>query len=40
LEKILMPHMFELARYRQSGINRVVIDRDLVNKPEPLEDTI
>jgi ATP-dependent Clp protease ATP-binding subunit ClpX len=40
LEKVLMPHMFELAGYRSSGINRVVIDADQVNNPTPLEDAI
>ena len=36
LEKTLMPHMFDLARYRQQGINCVVITADLVNTPTAL----
>jgi len=40
LEKVLMPHMFELAGYRSLGIDRVVIGADQVNNPTPLEDAI
>lgn len=36
LEKVLMPHMYRLARYRQQGIKRVDIDVDLVNTPKEL----
>lgn len=33
IERVLMPHMFELAEYRQTGIKHVTIDRNLVNNP-------
>jgi ATP-dependent Clp protease ATP-binding subunit ClpX len=36
LERALMPHMFNLIRYRDAGINRVIIDSALVNNPTPL----
>jgi ATP-dependent Clp protease ATP-binding subunit ClpX len=36
LEKVLMPHMYRLAQYRQQGIKRVDIDVDLVNTPKEL----
>lgn len=37
LEKVLMPHMYQLARYRKQGIKRVTIDIDLVNTPKELK---
>jgi len=33
LEKVLMPHMFNLVRYHNNSIERVVIDETLVNTP-------
>jgi ATP-dependent Clp protease ATP-binding subunit ClpX len=36
LERVLMPHMFNLYRYRLQGIYTVNIDIDLVNKPVEL----
>lgn len=36
LEKILMPHMFDLPRYRKQGILRVAINPGLVNTPTTL----
>lgn len=38
LEKILLPHMFNLTRYRNSGINCVDIDVQLVNNPIELKE--
>jgi ATP-dependent Clp protease ATP-binding subunit ClpX len=38
LERVLMPHMFYLARYRRDGINRVVIDAEQVNTPSELKE--
>lgn len=37
LERILLPHMFNLTKYRQGGINRVIISKDLVNNPTELK---
>ena len=39
LERVLMPHMFNLIGYKQSAINRVEIDQDLVNNPKELKDS-
>lgn len=36
LERVLMPHMFDLIRYRDRGINKVTIDEDQVNTPTSL----
>ena len=36
LETILLPHMFDLPRYHQHGIQRVVIDQQQVNNPTTL----
>ena len=36
LERVLMPHMYNLARYRTSGISHVDIDQALVNSPKEL----
>lgn len=38
LERVLLPHMFYLARYRKQGINRVFIDADQVNTPTELKE--
>jgi ATP-dependent Clp protease ATP-binding subunit ClpX len=38
LERVLLPHMFYLARYRKQGVNRVVIDADQVNTPRELKE--
>ena len=37
LERVLLPHMFYLARYRKQGINHVFIDADQVNTPTELK---
>jgi ATP-dependent Clp protease ATP-binding subunit ClpX len=39
LERALIPHMFHLRDYLESGINCVDITADLVNKPMPLQET-
>jgi ATP-dependent Clp protease ATP-binding subunit ClpX len=36
LEQILLPHMFDLPRYRKQGILRVAISPTLVNTPTTL----
>jgi len=36
LERVLLPHMFDLARYRNDGIKTLVIDQQLVNNPKAL----
>jgi ATP-dependent Clp protease ATP-binding subunit ClpX len=36
LERVLMPHMFNLPRYRKQNILQVVINKDLVNTPMTL----
>jgi ATP-dependent Clp protease ATP-binding subunit ClpX len=38
LERVLLPHMFYLARYRREGINHVFIDADQVNTPTELKE--
>ena len=38
LERVLLPHMFYLARYRKQGINHVFIDVDQVNTPTELKE--
>jgi len=38
LERVLLPHMFYLARYRRQGINHVFIDADQVNTPTELKE--
>ena len=38
LERVLLPHMFYLARYRKQGINHVFIDADQVNTPTELKE--
>jgi len=36
LERVLMPHMFNIKRYRDRGINRVVINKEQINNPTPI----
>jgi ATP-dependent Clp protease ATP-binding subunit ClpX len=36
LERVLLPHMYNLARYRTDGIQHVDIDQALVNSPKEL----
>lgn len=36
LERVLMPHMFNIKRYKDRGINRVVIDKTQINNPTPV----
>jgi ATP-dependent Clp protease ATP-binding subunit ClpX len=36
LERVLMPHMFNIKRYRDRGINRVVINKEQINNPTPV----
>jgi ATP-dependent Clp protease ATP-binding subunit ClpX len=36
LERVLLPHMYNLARYRSDGIRHVDIDQALVNSPKEL----
>jgi ATP-dependent Clp protease ATP-binding subunit ClpX len=38
LERVLLPHMFELATYSGRGLDSVRITADLVNTPRPLDD--
>jgi ATP-dependent Clp protease ATP-binding subunit ClpX len=38
LERVLLPHMFYLARYRREGIDHVFIDVDQVNTPTELKE--
>jgi ATP-dependent Clp protease ATP-binding subunit ClpX len=37
LERVLLPHMFNLARYKEQGIDQVKITDDLVNIPIELK---
>ena len=39
LERVLLPHMYNLSHYRSNGISRVIIDQDLVNNPVELKDS-
>lgn len=36
IERVLMPHMFNLLEYKKTGIDLVCIDESLVNNPESL----
>lgn len=36
LERVLLPHMFNLTRYKEQGIDQVNITDDLVNNPKEL----
>ena len=38
LERVLLPHMYNLTRYRKSGIQTLHINPDLVNNPESLRE--
>ena len=38
LERVLLPHMYNLARYRTHGIRTVSIDTQQVNIPEELKE--
>ena len=37
LDRILMPHMYQLKRYVRQGIKHLVIDQDMVNTPKELK---
>ena len=39
LERVLLPHMFNITRYRDEGIVHVIITEDLVNNPKELKDS-
>ena len=39
LERVLLPHMFNIARYRDEGIDHVIITDDLVNIPRELKES-
>jgi ATP-dependent Clp protease ATP-binding subunit ClpX len=39
LERVLLPHMFNLTRYREQGIDQVIITEELVNTPTELKDS-
>ena len=36
IEKVLLPHMYDLNLYKEKGIDRIVITRDMVNSPVSL----
>lgn len=36
LERVLLPHMFNLVKYRENGISKVLINQELVNTPNEL----
>jgi len=36
MERVLLPHMFHIKRYRDRGINRVVINKEQINNPTPV----
>jgi ATP-dependent Clp protease ATP-binding subunit ClpX len=38
LERVLLPHMYDLTRYRKGGIQTLNINTDLVNNPESLRE--
>ena len=38
LERVLLPHMYDLTRYRKGGIQTLNINIDLVNNPESLRE--
>lgn len=41
METVLLPHMYNLSKYRSEGTDRVVIDSDQVDQPLPLwEDNV
>jgi ATP-dependent protease Clp ATPase subunit len=39
LERVLLPHMFNLVKYREQGIEQVNIGTDLINNPCALDTT-
>lgn len=38
LERVLMPHMFDLIKYKEQGINSITITRELVDNPVTLDN--
>ena len=36
LERALMPHMFNIKRYKDRGINQIVINKEQINNPRPV----
>jgi ATP-dependent Clp protease ATP-binding subunit ClpX len=40
MERVLMPHMYHIHRYLSQGLDRVIIDADLVNTPKPRKDKV
>ncbi len=38
LERVLLPHMYNLSKYRKTGIQVLNINTDLVNNPESLQE--
>jgi len=38
IERILIPHMFNVVDYRERGIKSLIINNELVNNPEPLKE--
>jgi ATP-dependent protease Clp ATPase subunit len=36
LERVLMPHMFNISRYKESDVAEINIIQDLVKNPETL----
>jgi ATP-dependent Clp protease ATP-binding subunit ClpX len=40
IERALMPHMYQIHSYRDQGQDRLLIDADLVNTPNPRKDTV
>jgi ATP-dependent Clp protease ATP-binding subunit ClpX len=40
MERVLMPHMYHMHQYRNTGQHRVIIDADLVNNPQCRKENI
>ena len=40
MERVLMPHMYEIYQYRSADQNRLVIDAELVNNPQHRKESI
>ncbi len=38
IEKSLLPHMFEMVRYRENNINKIIVNKELVEQPASLID--
>ena len=36
IERVLMPHMFHIRKYKENDIVELVIDTDLIEKPKAL----